>query len=334
MFRSLLIPVDGSAFGEHALPWALSIARRTGASLKIAHVAQPPSAAYSEAALYIMDELRQETLARDRAYLEGVVRRVKDAVSVPVEAVELEGDVAPALCEQIAQNQIDLVVLATHGRGPLGRFWLGSVADEMVRRAPAPLLLIRPDEGRVDLARECSFHHVLIPLDGSEMAERILEPAVALGSLTKADYTFLRVIKPFILPAPVPEAGTVGQQVQVLQEKIQEVEERMNQEASDYLEGVANRFRSKDLRVQTQVALSDRPASAVLHAAEHTEFHSPDELAARPTSNVGQEPQTVDLIALETHGRRGLSRLVLGSVADKVIRGAHIPVLVHRPLQA
>jgi nucleotide-binding universal stress UspA family protein len=73
--------------------------------------------------------------------------------------------------------------------------------------------------------------------------------------------------------------------------------------------------------VQTELADEERPASAILHSAEHT---------ALPARGKGAP---VDLIALETHGHRGLRRLIVGSVADKVIRGAHVPVLVHRPLQ-
>ena len=86
--------------------------------------------------------------------------------------------------------------MTTHGRGPLTRFWLGSVADELVRRASVPLLLVRPHEGVPDLAQEPILQHLLIPLDGSELAEQVLEPAVALGTLMAADYSLLRIYGP------------------------------------------------------------------------------------------------------------------------------------------
>jgi nucleotide-binding universal stress UspA family protein len=89
--------------------------------------------------------------------------------------------------------------------------------------------------------------------------------------------------------------------------EIEKAQEALCQEAAAYLEGVAKRVRAESLRVQTQVVAEDYPAQVILR-------------------------QTTDAIAMETHGRRGLSRLVLGSVADKVLRGATVPLLVHRPV--
>ena len=87
-------------------------------------------------------------------------------------------------------------MMTTHGHGPLSRFWLGSVADEMVRRATTPILLVRPHEKAIDLAAEPVLRHILIPLDGSALAEQVLGPAAALGSLLQCDdYTLLRVYR-------------------------------------------------------------------------------------------------------------------------------------------
>jgi nucleotide-binding universal stress UspA family protein len=211
------------------------------------------------------------------------------------------------LCGQAEALGVDLVVLTTHGRGPLGRFWLGSVADALVRRLPVPALLVRPQEGAP--AAE-AVRHILVPLDGSPLAEQILEPAAALAELTGAAVTLLRVVGPVPPPgAEVPD-GLIEEAVQQLLEKTAELQERVNAGASQGLETAAARLRERGLVVQTRVAVADAPAPAILDAARE----------------VG-----ADLIALATHGRRGLKRLLLGSVADKVVRGGTLPVLLLRP---
>ena len=141
-FRSIVVPLDGSRFGEPALSHALSLVRRSGARLALAHVAEPPP--YSEISLTtaVRDEHAADETAR--GYLEEVSRRVRAASpSVEVEPALLRGRVAGALCEFVGRSNPDLVVLTTHGRGPLSRFWFGSVATDLVHLV---FLLVTPAE--------------------------------------------------------------------------------------------------------------------------------------------------------------------------------------------
>jgi nucleotide-binding universal stress UspA family protein len=177
-----------------------------------------------------------------------------------------------------------------------------------VRRLPLPLLLVRPREEPPDLARKPDLRRVLLPVDGSPLAERIIDPAVALAG-PEANYRLLRVVKPALLPAYAPEGRPIGREVEELLEQIQAVQKRLLADAEEYLAGLAGRLRGRGLDVQTRVAVEEQPAVAILREAAEGR---------------------AGLIALETHGRRGLARLFLGSVADKVVRGATIPVLVHR----
>jgi nucleotide-binding universal stress UspA family protein len=315
MYRTLLVPLDASPFGEQALPLALSIARRAEADVHVVHVHNPLAGLYPEGAAYIDDALEAHLRDSQRAYLDSVVRRVAAVSPVHVTPAFLEGGITESLRVLAASTPIDLVVMTTHGRGPLGRFWLGSVADALIRELPMPLLLVRPQEAPLDLGKEPVLQHILLPLDGSALAEQMIEPAIALGSLMDADYTLLRVIKP---PAPVnlhPEVAAIGEIAQSVVHQIDKLQEQLHKEAEDYLERVAERLRKRSLRVRTRVAVEDQPAIAVLH-----------EVAAQ------SRPASIDLVALETHGRRGLSRMFLGSVADKVVRGASVPVLVHHPV--
>src|SRR5262245_50453860 len=153
MVRSILVPLDGSTFGEHALPMALSLARRSGAMLHLAHVHQiAPST--SVAGVAVMDSIDLHLRQDEQAYLADVTRRAREHGDVPITTALLDGEVAGALRTYAAARLADLVVLSTHGRGAMGRFWLGSVADELLRDLPCPALLVRPHESKPDLRRE------------------------------------------------------------------------------------------------------------------------------------------------------------------------------------
>lgn len=231
----------------------------------------------------------------ERAYLGALTRRLEGVTRATLTSSFLEGPVAEAIAEQARSQGAGLVVMTTHGRGPLARFWLGSVADQLVRCSAVPVLLVRPREPAPEPSARPTFSKILIPLDGSELAERILGPAVELGRMTDAEYRLLRVVEPVV----VPNAGYDSTLI-----------DRLEEEARAYLARVEERLRGRSLRVQTRVVVGCPAAPAVLDVAAS---------------------DGVDLIALETHGRGGLGRLLLGSVADKLIRGAAVPVLVHRP---
>jgi nucleotide-binding universal stress UspA family protein len=303
MYRSILVPLDGLTFAEHALPAALSLARRTEGSLHVVLV--HTAFVYVESGLIYDDRVDRQLREQEQGYLEAVVKRLKAASPVPVTWALRDGLVADGICEQATASSADLIVMTTHGRGPLSRFWLGSVADDLVRRAPVPVLLVRPQETASDLTHEPAFRHVFVPLDGSPLAEQVLEPAVAVGQLLGADVTLLRIVKPVLF---------AGHDPTLLRDQAlgQPATEELQAEARAYLEGAAERLRAQSLRVQTRVIVHVQPAVAIL------------EQSLAPPDGV---------IALATHGRGGLTRALLGSVADKVVRGATIPVLVCRPLR-
>jgi nucleotide-binding universal stress UspA family protein len=307
MIRSLLVPLDGSAFAEHALPLALAIARRAGAEVHLVRVYEPIAYVYPNG--FAVPEVDNSLLQEARAYLDTVAGRVAQATGMPVRTEVLEGDIAIGL-EKRAAGHADLVVMTTHGRGALGQFWLGSVAGELVRHLPMPVLLARPGDGLPDLIHEPPFRRILIPLDGTPLAEQIIEPAVALGALCAATYTLVQVVKP-LLPVYDGLAGdTLAETVRAVQERTEAFQRQQVEAAERYLTGVAGRLRDRGLAVETRVVVAEHRAAGVFEVAREV---------------------SADLIALATHGRRTLARLVLGSVADKVIRGGPCPVLVLRP---
>jgi nucleotide-binding universal stress UspA family protein len=293
MFRSVVVPLDGSAFGEQALPPAVAVARATGAALRLVHKHVPPAPIHPDGALARDSAISSRSRALEWTYLEQAAGRAAAGGGLAVSTDLVEGPTVEALCGAVREAAADLVVLTTHGRGPLSRFWLGSVADALVRQLTVPVLLVRPTEEEDGPAPEgLRVQNLLVPLDGSPYAEAALAPALTLGRSAGAVCTLLRVVGH---EADGPEGP--GQ---------------LREEARAYLEGLAGRLREQGHQVRTRLHTHRSPAAAIL-----------EEAACGP----------YDLVALATHGRGGLARLLLGSVADKVIRGATIPVLVCRPAE-
>jgi len=309
MLRSILVPLDGSDFAEHALPIAASLARQAGATLRLARVHVPITA---EAAMGVVipDPYGLRERQEEQAYLDGVARRLREKVSptpLTLETALLEGDVVAALTDHARAGSVDLVVMATHARGAFARFWLGSVADDLVSELTAPVLLIRPGEGKPDLTREADLKTIVVPLDGSELAERAAWRAAEMARLFDADLALVRVNRPGLTSAYLPE-GISGDAVNVAVDEARQIEQEEGEEARRYLEEVAAMLAVRGVRCRTDVLVQARPAEGIL--TEARECHA-------------------GMIAIETHARRGLARLFLGSVAEEVMRRAEVPVLMH-----
>src|SRR5262249_45533742 len=256
MYRSIFVPLDGSAFGEQALALALSVARRAGADLEIGLVHVPLLPVYAEPRPGFDNTVDPRIRESERDYLDKVVQQVNTISTVPVTAVLLEGTVADALSAHISARESGLVVMATHGRGRLSRFWLGSVADQMLRTCPVPLLFLHPRAEMAAIPRDETLRHILIALDGSALAEQILEPAITLGRMMDADYTLLRVVEPLQVVG-----DPAGYSSNLLEERYWR---RLQDEAQIYLDRVAGRLRGQSLRVNTRVIGSRNPAATIL----------------------------------------------------------------------
>ncbi len=297
MFESILVPVDGSPFSEQALPLALGMAQKNGATVHVAlvHVLETEV----ELSASCSDEMERPIKRHEREYLDGLKTRLSAASSVQVQVHHLEGLVSETLEEEVRERGIQLVVMSTHGWGYMSRAILGSVADRLMRHLTVPLLLVHPPPGPADLSRPTSFQRLLIPLDGSSVAEAVLEPARALAQLFQAECHLLRVVVP-------PHHFLARFSNKTLQHD-QHLLSLHQQEAAGYLEKVAGTFQQQALAATTHVRTNPHIVPVILEEAKTA---------------------SCDLIALATHGWGGLRRLVFGSVADKVLRSAPLPVLV------
>jgi nucleotide-binding universal stress UspA family protein len=304
MLDSLLIPLDGSEFSEHTLPYARAVARASGARVHLAHVhvPHPPEDLLLNPQFQFegvdMGEYDQEYRSEEKDYLKDVASRFKDQTGVEVVGELLEGDVLESIQSYADRASTDLILMSTHGRTGLSRFWLGSVADDLVRNLTLPILLVPPGEDETEAAADPHFDHILVPLDGSPWGESILGPALDLGWKAGARFTLLHV---------VPTSRVVGARTYPV--PMGHLEERRAR-AKEYLSGLAERLSAQNVEVECKVVDHSSPARAILVMADAAD---------------------VDLIALATHGHRALTRAVLGSVADKVVRASSRPVLVQRP---
>lgn len=299
MYRTLLVPLDGSPFGEQALPLAAEIARRARAALHLVHVHTVALPIYVEGLAVVDPELHSRAREHERSYLEQIARRLTEELDQPITIAVLNGPVAPALIRYAETHHIDLAIMTTHGRGGLARAWLGSTADSLIHHSALPLLLLRPS-AEPATPRLPTLERMLIPLDGSPLAEQILTPALALGTLLGARYTLAQVIEPFEFHGLTPGIDREAVERAVMQERLSA--------ASAYLQRVAETLRAEGHTVAIETLEAHRPAVALIEALDNH-----------------------DLIALATHGSGGLTRLLLGSVADKIVRGAERPILLYRP---
>ncbi len=305
MFHKVLVPLDLSSFAEQALGQAAAIARASNGELDLVVVHEPlPFDGFGDA------PWNAEQWKAEEAYLQSTANELSAGAGVPVTCAVVRGQRVDAICKRAWDIQADLVVMTSHGRTGLNRVWLGSAADGVVRHSAIPVLMLRPSESKVErLAARHLFKHVLVPLDGSALAADALAPAIALAKCSGATVTLLRVVAPvpaltidaglpFVYPYPIPvpdDVATAG--------LVNAAKREMAAVAANLAEqGMSN--------ADTEVVIGGQTAQEIISFAHG---------------------HGVDVIAMSTHGR-GASRLVLGSVADKVIRASGLPVLVHRPI--
>ncbi len=294
--KSVLVPLDGSVFGEGALPSALAVARRLGVGVELLSVYEdePRVGGWLISAAGAKDWFEE--------YHRDVTDRIARVSDVPLSSTVMSGPMPRGLEAYAEHEHVELVAMSTHGRGPLSRAWLGSVADHVVRHVSMPVLVVRPPEEPQSFAERAPFKRILVPLDGSERAESSVSWALRLGRDRCAEYAFVRAVPPLfaLTSAYLPHAVN----------ETKEILERGREEAEKYLADLERRFRDEELDVTTHVLLGVSPGWGIVRYAEDNGF---------------------DVIVVATHGRSGLPRLVLGSVADKIVRGSSIPVMVLRP---
>lgn len=296
MIKKILCPIDFSPGSQHAMHVAVRIANERDAELVLAHVWYIPPLAFAGARPFPEPRMFPgETLELMRKDAErGLTNALRDATELGAKRVTtqfLSGAPWLEIVKMLEGNATyDLVVMGTHGRTGLKRLLLGSVAGQVVRHAPCPVLAVR------ERSENKPFHHVLCPIDFSESSRHALALAGELAAANGSGIMLMHVIEAtagYWIEPPLPDYA-----------------DSIVKRGTGAIENWAADFLAKvSVPVATRVEIG-YPGAAILTALE--------------------DDPTFDLVVMGSHGRTGIKRVLLGSVAEKVVRHAPCPVLVAR----
>jgi len=190
-FRMLMVPLDGTTHAEHALPHALAIARRSGATIRLVHVFAR-STHVEPWQMATTFELNERRKLEKQEYLRDVASRIAHTDDVKLETIVVEND---DTVDGLSQATVgaDLVVMASRRRSIFFRLWSRSAADGLRKHLRIPLSLVRGYSSPIDLTADPFPRHILVPLDGTVATERVLQPALALGRLDGSALSLLNV---------------------------------------------------------------------------------------------------------------------------------------------
>lgn len=313
MYDAILVPLDGSTFAETVLPLVELVAKAGSSKVTFVMVGEPyieevpygpegigidqaydalglPPTPSSHQHRIFLDQVIERFRAYSNRYLEGAAQPLR-AQGITIDVEVLLGRVADQVTRCAQDKKADLIAMATHGRTGLARLRYGSVANELTQRLQAPLLLMRPKDaastgGDKDQAR--IPRGVVVPLDGSSLAEQALPHAKAICSTLGVGVHLIRAVTQSVFPFLGPEDEVAMHDLQADRVKA----------AGEYLGRVRDDLAAGGLAVQTAV-LHGQPAANIVTYA----------------TGLGES-----LICMTSHGRTGLGRVLLGSVADKVLQ--------------
>lgn len=295
--RTVLVPLDGSETGERALPWAKAVAD-SNAEIVLMEVTPVASAVRAFGGQVIGTA---ETI--QEGYRQMAQQQLDDAVAKwfgsgeRVSTVIATGDPGEQILAVAASKGAELIVMSSHGRGAIGRFVSGSVADRVVRHAPVPVMIIGPDG---DIDPHVKIERIIAPIEDTPLSQGALPIASALSKLTGAPVTVINVVVPSSdISAIYP--GMIGT---IPPSAFEDATERMTAEAHETVQ-----------RAQRRLASDGVSASGEVYAGNAADSIK---TALRPG----------DVIVLSSHARQGLARWVIGSTSLKLIRNGQAPVVV------
>ena len=299
MYRVIMVPTDGSGFDREAIRVALRIAERTAARVRLVRVLATGSffGVADDAMPVTVDVARSE---RDRALSElyslAVECRATSKADITVDLHS--GPVSDVLQGYARRNDVDLIVISTHGRSGISRLSLGSVTDSLIRHTTIPVLVVKPPTSYLNPQLVKGFRRIIVPLDGSDLAEQILPRVLTLAKLEEAEVTLLNVL--------IPQSYS---QKEIADPSLPWWDKDIAL-AKSYLFRIAARLRREGVATTTDIVIGENIANAI------------GDFASR---------EKADLIAIATHGRGGLARMIRGSVADAIMHSGRMSMLVFKP---
>jgi len=300
-FNRILVPLDGSELAEQAIPYARAVARDAG-TLIYAQVVPKAEAIHgltggTVASANEVGALFEQTATGD---LEKAAQRWREIAPNYETAIGV-GDPTETILRIAKERDCDLIVIASHGRGALGRWTFGSVADRLTRTSDLPVLIIRPRDVNVEYGLIPTLGRVLLPTDGSDLSHSAVDEAAALGKHLGREVVLVRAIFPEAELAP-----TAGFDAVYAPEIYAELSRSLEADARKALDATAQMVRDEGAEVE--ILLMHGPAAQTIESVARAD----------------------DIIVMTSHGRSGFKRWLIGSVAEKLVRTAPCPVMLVR----
>lgn len=281
--KKYLVPLDGSELAEHAIPWAELLASRHETQVELLRCYEPLASVYmlpefaAPAPVYYDQSAFHKQIDE---YLNKIVKKMPVGLAVKKRA---EGDPGMTILDRAESGDIEAIIMASHGRGGLGRWLLGSVATKVVRGARIPVLIVN---ATTEVPQHPEVQRILVPLDGSDVSEAALPQAVKLAQAFNAEILLYQGVPHTPIGHPQLDAAVAL-----------EVEN-----AREYLEKIKGRYPDQRMSIDVKIA--------------------------GPTLGIVEEAEKCDLIVMSSHGRSGVKRWLLGSIAESVLQAAHKPLMI------
>lgn len=305
MYSKVLIPLDGSKTAEKVLPYSRYLAGRFKIPVELLSVIDVVEMAKNLSAekARLLKTVIEERISSSENYLRAVAATFP---GIEVKCTVEKGLPVEMIMEKAGADKTTLINMATHGLAGIKRWLLGSVAAKVIQAAETPLLLVRASGEGVAKDR-ISFESIIVPLDGSELAEQVLPHVVEIARAMNVEVVLVRA---FELPATAYYRGDdLPPSAAAFIPTYEELVAELSREAREYLDAKVKELRSRGLEKIRAETLEGAAADVIIDQAHKTRD---------------------SLIAMCTHGLSGLKRWVLGSVAEKVVNHAESPLLIIR----
>ena len=318
MFKHILVPLDGSSRAERALPAAARLARASGGTIVLLRVVSPHTefAPFPAAEPMSFQAAIDAALEDARNYLKSITN-VSSLSAVHIEAEVVLGQAAPTILAVVEAKHIDLIVMCSHGYTGMKRRVMGSIAEQVAHRAPAPVLLLREEEpALVHTPAHGGTLRALIPLDGSELAKAVITPAAQLVAALAAPRPGALHFTQVVIP-PVTEQVSQSERESI----VYAAREYLSATVEDIRHGrVASPVAGLQLALTWSVTIDDDIVAGIARVAEEGE-------EVEGAGVLGKS----DVIAIATHGYGELQQWAMGSITEHVLQVTRLPLLIVRP---
>ncbi len=306
MYTQILTALDGSDVSEQVIPCVRALAASLSLPITLLLAVEPehPSVGQMLNPSLHLYETNFHRASHAQSYLERIAGRLRGEGLSVITAVP-HREPSAGIVEEASKDPGTLIAMSSHGRSGLARWWMGSVADKVLHTADNPLLIIRSQAQAP--AQDFALERLVVPLDGSELAEQAIPHASCLASAMKLPVDLVRVTmseKEYyqamsmdmrVMPPSLPSFQTIA--------------ESLDGEAHSYLQEVKARLLQQGAPDVEERVLQGQPADSIVDLVNSVNN---------------------SLVIMTTHGRSGVGRMLLGSVAERVVRQSNGPVLLIR----